>query len=160
MELFTLEVPMSDEILDLLSEVHALQRKYGRAIEPPASTEQIAVLRDTVRAELGVDLPDGYAKFLAVSNGLDWNGTLFYATERRAKAPGHPFLDGVVPANLDVRDNGPSLRLLVLGESGMEIYVHDLVSSAFRIVDRVSLDTYESYESFDELFAAAIKKRL
>lgn len=151
---------MSEQIVHLLSEVHALQRKYEVVIEPPATLEQIAVLKEAVRAELGLDLPAGYARFLAVSNGLLWDGTEFYATERRPKAPGRPFLDGVVPANLEVRDNEPIARLLVLGESGMELYVQDLVSSAFRIVDSVSLDTYESYESFDELFAAAIKKRL
>jgi hypothetical protein len=151
---------MSDQIVDLLSEVHAQQREYEMVIEPPASPKEIATLREIVRADLGVALPDAYAKFLAVSNGLLFNGTEFYATERRPKLPGRPFLDGVVPANLDVRGNEQFARVLVLGESGMEIYVQDLVSSAFRIVDRVSLDTYESYESFDELFAAAIRNRL
>ena len=138
---------MSDQIVDLLSKVHLQQRKHGRFIQPPASPDQIATLREVMRAKLGVDLPDEYAQFLAVSDGLEWNGTLFYATERHANAPDRPFFDGVVPANLDVRDNESFARLLVLGESGMEIYVQDLASSAFRIIDRVSLDTYESYQT-------------
>ena len=144
----------------LLGEVHDRQRKYEMFVEPPAPAERIEPLRSAARVELSIDLPAEYAAFLELSDGLDWNGAVIYATERKAEAPGRPFLEGLVPANLDLRDNPDLGRLLVLGESGMELYVHDPQSGAFRIIDRVSMDPYDTFDSFGDLLAAILRSRL
>jgi hypothetical protein len=148
---------MGKKIVEILREVHAHERKYGWFIEPPASPQEIATLKERTHAELGNDLPEEYAAFLSVSNGLDWNGTVFYATERWTKTPERPFLEGVIDANLDFPDFEEFSRWLVLGESGMEMYVCDPGPQPFRVVDKVSLDVYEQFDSFEQLFAKVIR---
>jgi hypothetical protein len=152
---------VSEKVVEILREVQGRQRERELFITPPAPAQEIATLREKIRPELGIDLPEDYAAFLAASNGLDWNGTVFHATERRTEAPGRPFLDGVIEANLDLRHVEELARLLVLGEfEVVDLFVYDPASPSFRILDRFSLHTYEQYDSFELLFAAAIGRRL
>ena len=154
------EVPIVRPVADWLHDVQDERRRYRGFIEAPATPEQIAALREDVRADLGIDLPEDYAAFLALSNGLEWNGTLFYATERRAESADRPFRFGLLEVNLEHRGSAVLGKLLALGESDMDMYIYDPSRREYRIIDRFSTDTSETYPSFEALFDAVFRTQL
>ena len=146
---------------ELLEQINVEQQKYETMPQPPCDEAQIERLRDQARTELGDEIPDGYIEFLRLSNGLDWDGLLLYASERtqtRGNRPGP--IEGFVPANLGHRDVEEMRDFLVFGVSGMETYVYDTKNRDYRVLDSVSLDTYESYADFDSLMTEVLGKRL
>jgi hypothetical protein len=143
-----------------LGKVHDRQREYQMFIEPPAESGRVQLLRQATRSELNHDLPEDYVAFLELSDGIDWNGAVVYGTERKAESHERPFLEGFLEANQALRDGEPFRHLLALGESGMELYVYEPQSDKFSIIDRLSVDTYETCDSFDDLLDAILRNRL
>lgn len=93
------------------------------------------------------------------ANGLDFNGTLFFAAENEPQVDKpSSFIEGFVEANLLIREAAE--QFLTFGKSGMEMYSLNLEIGEYQIVDRVSLDTIESFDSFESLFAEALTMRL
>jgi hypothetical protein len=111
-------------------------------------------------------LPDSYAALLARADGVVWNGTTFFPSERAPIAGQAPtrYLYDLVEMNLarlDIADEVPEVRdWLMLGDSGPEMYAYAISTERYQVVDQVSLDTLEDYATLDELFAAAYTKRL
>ena len=128
-------------------------------MQPPASKLSLRTLPARVLDEFGLSLDDAYLEFLSVCNGLDFNGTLFFASDTTASVnnPRHS-IEGVVEANRVRRENAEFL--LVYGESGMEMYAFDSRQRDFAMIDQVSLDRYETFRSLPALIGAALKKRL
>ncbi len=98
--------------------------------------------------------------FLRITNGLDFNGTLFFAAENE------PDVDN--PSNMiewPCRGQPQSARerrgsVPNIWESGMEMHALNPKVDRYEAVDTVSLDAYESFATFDELFGTALTKRL
>ena len=66
----------------------------------------------------------------------------------------------MVESNLAFRENAELKRFLVFGESGMDLYVQDLEEGAYGIIDSISLDRFETYNSFHEMLATILRARL
>jgi hypothetical protein len=64
-------------------------------------------------------------------------------------------LRGLVEANARLREVPVNNNFLVLGEAGMDIYVVARRTGKFNIVDHVSTDVYESFDSFEGLLSGA-----
>jgi hypothetical protein len=146
---------------ELLEEVNIRLQKRQIVPQPPCSGQQIERLREQARTELGDEVPEAYLGFLRLTNGLDWNGANFFATETtqtRGHRPGT--IEGLVPANLGYRDVEDMRDFLVFGSSGMELYVYDKKNRDYRIQDSVSMDTYETYADFDSLVTEVLRSRL
>ena len=145
----------------ILTEIAAAAKKYDLRLQPPCSPKVLGELQGRARKQLGNEVPNGYVAFLRQHDGLDWNGLAIYAGETVPIA-GYTdrFIQGFIEANLDFRDNIDMKRLLVFGESGLDLYVCDVVSKKYSARDRVSLDVNESFDSFDEMLAAALRNHL
>ncbi len=146
---------------EILEKIERQKAHFGARMQPGCSDESIARLREEAREALQIDIPESYLKFLRRTDGLDWNGTVFFASHTAPYEGRQDLeLEGIVPANLLRREAPGNKTLLILGESGMEMYALDLETYKFNIVDHISTDICESYDVFEDLFAAALEKRL
>jgi hypothetical protein len=156
-----LRVTINDDAIldDILGRVAAEEARFKYHLQPPCPDDKLEEMKQQAREAFGVEVPDGYVRFLRRMNGLDFNGTLFFAAQKepRVDKPS-TFIEGFVDANLIRREYAENF--LFFGESGMEMYAYNLDSSRYEVVDSVSLDAYESFGSYGELMTAALEKRL
>jgi len=146
---------------ELLAEIARRKAERKGQLQPPCPPERIQRLRRRCLEHLKANLPEDYASLLGHTDGVDWNGTVFYASET-STIVGYSdrFIEGFVEANLSYRDIPRCERLLVFGESGMEFYAFALDKLQYQVTDQISLYSLEVYPSFEELFQAAYAKRL
>src|SRR5215467_2446765 len=117
-----------------MEEIRKWEAEKGLDLQPPASEQEILELRRSAVAELGSDIPDGYAHFLRIINGLQFNGLCIYATRRTVVDVGtyQYTLGGFVDETLvwrSMADEGADL--LVFGEGNIDIYVYNPANSRF-----------------------------
>jgi hypothetical protein len=147
---------------DLLNEIALKRSKYSGSMQPPCPTQEIARLRDDVRRKLSTELPNGYAQFLATTNGFDWNGLVIYASAT-SLIVGHQdrHIPGFVETNLMNREEDEWYHdLLVFGNSGLDRYVFRISTKEYQILDITSLDLTEKHDSFDSLISEALRIHL
>ena len=113
---------------DLLEEIHAEMRAAGEQVQAPASAQALASLRDYAARELHAVLPQAYVDFLCEADGLDFNGTVIYATRQRA-LPGGLTLQDFPESNRAFRGVEPRDHI-VFGETGDELYTLERTTSA------------------------------
>lgn len=118
-------------------------------------------LIERARAELGAELPIEYLDFLRLTNGLDWNGVVLYATEA-VPIVGHAdrSIEGMVDANLDLRDDERFQDLLVLGSDGMNLYTCRISAPAYALYDEVPHQLVDSTDTCDGLLTRALMRSL
>ena len=153
---------MSKKYEEFLKEIAKEKCKYSESMQPSSTIKQIARLRKNTLEKLSEELPDEYIDFLYITNGLDWNGLLIYASDT-FPIVGYKdrFIPGFVETNLFNREEDKSCKdLLFFGCSGIDAYVLKLTTRKYQILDRVSLDITETFLSFDELIFEAIKSHL
>ena len=141
---------MSD-IDALLAQINAEQREFEQTIWPPASPDAIMRLRELARDAFQTDLPEDYVRFLARTDGLDFNGHVIYGATEHKK----PFLSGFVEAN--ERLGGPQARHVYYGDAGDRLYAQDRASRAWVALDRPSLDVIATFPSFDAMLANMLR---
>jgi hypothetical protein len=144
----------------LLDRVTAEQHRFRCEPQPPCTEIQLDRLGESVLAELAAQLPEGYKEFLRLSNGLDWNGVVIFASER-IQITSYPdrFISGFVEMNLIYRE-ADSSRSLVFGSDGMDVYTYNQSTSSYEIHDAVSDDLIEALPSFDALIVKALTRSL
>jgi hypothetical protein len=154
-------IPSAELYKPFLEQIAAKARKYGEGLQSPCDPESVADLQLRAHEQLGADLPPGYAEFLALHNGLDWNGLVIYSCTT-VPIIGHEdrFIEDLVESNLGFRDNTRMKRFLVLGDSDMYLYVYETQGREYSVIDRVSLDRHEVFATFEEMLAAALRSRL
>ncbi len=146
---------MTSEVADWLARIQEEQQSTGEHAEPPASEQDIAALAALTRAEFAAELPQAYAAFLRLADGLDFNGTTLYATRERRR-------DGVLLFGLPEQNRafraGHQRHHLLLGETGDELFAQDLAAGHFAMLDRGSLTELERFASGEALLARALRR--
>jgi hypothetical protein len=146
---------------ELLRRVADEQRQFGSELQPPATEDQLQLLRDRARAELHAEFPTEYLEFLRLTNGFDWNGVVIYASDTVPIAR-HPdrTITGVVEMNLNYRDDSRFEDLLVIGSNGMDLYTYRISTGASEIYDEVPHELVETVPTFEELVTKALTRSL
>jgi hypothetical protein len=145
----------------LLDELEAERARYGGHRQPPCPEDRLTRLRQRVREELGAELPDEYAALLRSQDGVNYNGLFIYASETtRIVQARDASIQGIVEANLGWRDDERLRAYLVFGDGNMDLYARHLPTGAYHVLDRVPGNLIESYPSFEELLAAALRSHL
>jgi hypothetical protein len=146
---------------ELLARVGDEQRRYGSALQPPSTEQQVQRLIERARVELGAELPVEYLDFLRMTNGLDWNGVVLYATET-LPIVGHAdrTIEGMVDANLGLRDDERFQDLLVLGSDGMHLYTCRISVPVYALYDEVPHQLVDSTDTCDGLLTRALMRSL
>jgi len=154
-------VPAAERYPELLRDVARQQAGWGAQPQQPCAPDELDRLSRRVRAELRTDLPAEYAGLLARTNGLDWNGVVFYASETVPIA-GRPEgnIPGLVETNLAYRDDDRFDDLLVFGSDGLDIYAYRISAGWYEIRDQVPLNVIADALSFDALMTKALQRSL
>lgn len=146
------------QLLETIAQEH---QKFQQSMQPPCNPQKLIQLKEKVENQLNCTLPDGYIEFLSITNGLDWNGLLIFASET---IPIVGYTDrkipGFVDMNLLYRENEDCLDLLFFGESGIDSYVYCISAKQYQILDRVSLSLTETFDSFEMLIYEAFQCNL
>jgi hypothetical protein len=137
------------------------RKAYGKLPQPPASPAELQALRGRAKQELGVDLPKEYYTLLQITNGLDSNGFVIYASETTPMVGyegKNVFIEGIVDANLGWWDLEAHKQYVFLAESGMGLYVYDLKEGDYKSLDRQSNSLYEQFTTFEAMIARGLEE--
>ena len=127
-------------------------------MQSPASEQSIAQLRRNSEKELNARIPDEYINFLKLTNGLDYNGLIFFACETvPIEGFNDRFIEGLVEANLAMRDVERFHNFIVFGDSGESLYVQKPDTGEYLCLDTISLDQFECFHSFEEMLRSALE---
>lgn len=143
-----------------LAAIQADQHQAGEAVRPPAGSAATARLISEARAKLGVDVPEGYLAFLRASDGIDYNGLVFYSAADTLETAEGGFWQGLVAANLTWRDDPANNSLLVLGDSDLDVFVWTPATATFAQMDRIGRDRMIPYSSCAAMIDAVLTARL
>lgn len=137
---------------DRLQEIVIANDQYGKSINDGATDEEIELFALVVKNEFQIKLPDAYTKFLAVVNGIEYNGFILYGIDQELsdKQPNQP-INGFVACNKVWYENKWQKKYIFLGESSISWYVYDLTSSKYYELDNPSGSETEEFGSFESL---------
>lgn len=146
---------------ELLTRVAEEQRRFGSGLQPPSTEEQLQRLVERARHELHTEPPAEYLNFLRLTNGLDWNGVVIYASHN-VPIVGHPDrpIPDLIEMNLNYRDDPRFEDLLVMGSNGMDLYTYRISKGVYEIYDEVPHELVETVPTFDELMTSALTRSL
>jgi hypothetical protein len=144
------------ETAEVLPQIHAEQREAGETVPEPADPAAIGELQAYTRTHLGAELAPGYVAFLGRANGLDFNGTVIYATRQTDYGNGLHVL-GFRESN-DLFRSGDERSHILYGETGDELFAHDTSDDSWHILDRGSLTSVEDFRSFDDLLSRILTR--
>jgi hypothetical protein len=146
---------------ELLKPVAQDKEKYGLKLQPPCDESALSDLRKRVSAELSAELPESYAAFLGLTDGLDYNGLVIYSSiTKPIVGYDDRFIEGFVEANISFRDLEAFRKYLVIANSGELLYLYEIASSRSLAVDSISLQPEEHFGSIEEMLGAALKVHL
>ena len=152
----------ASESHDLLIAVRAVQQHFNRCHQPPLSEAARKAFTARVADTLSYELPPAYLDILAITDGLDWNGIVLYASETRLRDNDELDIQGMLEANIQLRlAYTPDKDFIYFAESGMDAYRHNLVADTFEISDRVVGDSvFEVFGTAGELFQQMLQNML
>ncbi|HEX8656250.1 MAG TPA: YrhA family protein [Hymenobacter sp.] len=107
-----------------------------------------------------VALPHAYLDLLAVTDGLDWNGAVLYASETRLRND-ELDIQGLLEASIQLRlAYTPDKDFVYFAESGMDFYRHNLQTGKFEISARIGGTVFAAFETAEELFVQILNHML
>src|SRR5262249_8460064 len=138
-------------IHDLLKQIAGEMSR--QRLQPPCSAGDLKNLMQRSTKILDYRIPDGYENFLAITNGLVWNGLTIYASQRTALA-GIPeaFVQGFVQANTEyrtIRQGDPMEEFIIFGEDSVAFFAFHVTNEIYEVVSIVGMSILESYATFD-----------
>lgn len=147
--------------LELLKQVEKERQAYGLSMQPPATEDEIALLKKAAKKSLAYDLDESYANFLRVRNGLVWNGFFVYASTITPIAGYNDrFIDGFVEANRQYWETEINQTFITFSHTGDARYVLNLAKMKFEEIDSVALDAVETFNSFEAMLRHILNRSL
>lgn len=144
-------------MFDAVLRVTARQAALGEVGQGAATQADVEALRADLSLLFGAVLPDDYAAFLRLCNGLDHDGTVLYGARQSVEAPGPAgFWQGLVAANAAWREGPGHTGYLVLGETGMDLLTVDRGNSRPALRDRVSGEIAARFDSVAQALNALL----
>lgn len=149
-------------VQNLLTAVRAEQKQFNRRQQPPLSEAAREAFRSRVAYTLSYELPQAYLDILTVTDGLDWNGAVLYASATRLRENDELDIQGMLEANIQLRlAYTPDKDFIYFAESGMDAYRHNLIADKFEISDRVVGDSvFGTFDTAEELFQQLFQNML
>lgn len=149
------------DIIELINNIKKEQNIYGEILQPAAEIEETHKLNNKAFT-LGYKLDSIYLAILEVTNGIDHDGTILYATET-INLVGYEdrFIDGFFEANKIWHEDLYKKSFLIYAESEMHLFLQVIEDSNFYIVPRDSIDvilykTTDSLEFFKKILESCL----
>lgn len=153
---------MTSELKELIQQVAAGRRSFYRSDIQPAATEAaLERLQQRAQKELDASLPDDYLDFLRVTDGLNWDGLFVYASGKNPviEKP-TAFMHSFVDDNLDWRSHAPHRNYLFFADSDISLFVLNLASRRYEILDRPSGTLIQTFDTMDAMLTEALRLSL
>jgi len=149
-----------DKISDLINQIREKKKNYNRQTQLGLSEHKFSHLVKNTADILNYELPYIYLKLLEITDGIDHNGIVIYASET-ADINGRPDrqIEGVIKANKLWRE-GENENIFVFAESGDYLYIHNLKNSQFQVVDRITQDEICTFDTLDKLLITGLENML
>lgn len=140
---------MTEPLDRLLDEV----AERGWELNKPATPSALSRVDAWFRARTGSALPNAYRGLLARTDGLDFNGSMLYAT-RDGRTVGGMFVAGLVESNERLGDAGGTW----VGEANGDLF--GLSAGAWVVADRVSRQVLQQFDGCAALLDHVLRKYL
>ncbi|GAA0480736.1 hypothetical protein GCM10009096_23530 [Parasphingorhabdus litoris] len=137
------------------------QRTASENVHAPASHDHIENLKAEAKSRLSAELPDEFLDFLALYDGVDFNGVVIYGSHQsHDNRDQSGFWQGLIAANAEWRESGDHEEYVILGETGMDILTVDKNGQKPAARDRVSGDIVEEFPSTAMMIERYLKAHL
>ena len=145
----------------ILAQIEKERSVYNESMQSKCLIEKIKNLQKVFFGVSKMELPTGYLDFLQIMDGLDWNGVTIYAS-KTSLIDGYSdrYIQGVIEANSIYSKFKFHKDLIFLGESGMDTYVYSTDTCQYQIIERVSLDVIQIFQSFDLMLTQILQDLL
>lgn len=105
----------------------------------PAKEEEIRLLRMTLARNKLPPLPSDYMTFLALTDGLIWNGLRFYGVASHERTEQNYAFPSLLEVNTDFAERQRSQGLLLVGEKDEDYIVYNAREKNYQLMDRMDL---------------------
>lgn len=140
--------------------IKKLKNEDSAMIVRPASAKDLAQCQKDM-AEIGLaPVPQGYIDFLRGVNGFAWNGIEFYSTDQVTDPETDYTLNDIVTANETFAEYNDMPEIVLLGRADDDLYVYDVKTKKYDVLDFTGKDVMEEYDTFDELFSDVVQARM
>jgi hypothetical protein len=147
---------MDAEATELLEQIHAEMRAAGEQVQDPADPADLDGLHAFAERELRTPLPQAYLDFLRRADGLDFNGTVVYASRQRALPEGGTLL-GFAESNRAFA-SGPGHHHVLFAETGDDLFALDREDGTWLMLDRSSLSKQDEFPDCGAMLQAALRR--
>jgi hypothetical protein len=156
---------MMSERIELMREiVEKFRREEGAFLGSPATDAEIAAYNKTLEREFPA-IPEGYAEFLKICDGLTWKDTEFWGTGAESGDEAvsllgendHRAFDYLNPYDRD-SSTPPQMQWLFLGKSAGALFLYDSGNKVFiaRGIKTMSAYIPKRFKTFTGLLAASV----
>ena len=156
-------MPTSEPLVAYLRQIETVDAQFGGKLQPAASEEDLEALTKQVQERFRYELPAGYLQFLAIADGVDFNGYTLYASKTQPlQGEEKILLQGFAEINEFWQEyaGNEDHHLLMFGETGDDLYLFDQRAQQFHVTDKVSGDVYQAFDTFEELAEQLFKEAL
>ena len=132
--------------------IDQIKQISGRAaqFDPPATDEEIKQCQEDLYVLDLPPIPQEYVEFLRQCNGFSDGGDQgFFGTEYIITANQYEF-----HMDFFIRE-----KKLHIGGGGEDLFVYNAVNGCYEELDETGLDVYKSFETFEDMFRAANKRK-
>ncbi|MET0271209.1 MAG: YrhA family protein [Sphingomonas sp.] len=147
---------MTDTLQSLLARIAADQTAAGETVDGPAPWPAIARAELWVRDRFAIPLPQVLSDLWAIRDGVAFNGMKIYRPTEDEEPRYLYRLRSTNETFAEVTGN----RYLHIGEADMDAYVLDTLEGGWHMADKVSLESFERFETCEELVLAVLRKYL
>jgi hypothetical protein len=146
-------------ITEILETLKTQAKEWGAIIEPPASADEIAQFKISVKEEFQIELPCEYLEFLQIANGLEFNGLIIYGTRNSTASHDTSPLDFFEMNVLFKESYRIALsEFVVIGEDSTGILTFSSSLNQFEYRDRIGVDRVTIFPNFKELLKSEVVK--
>ena len=147
---------MADTLESLLEAIAAEQRRWGEPVDPPASGLTLVEAEIFLRDRYSIAVPQVLSSLWRIRDGVYFNGMMLY---RASDDDRTPYRRNLREAN-NAAENIFEARYLHIGESDMDAFLFDRADGGWHMADKVSLDSFEYFESSEALVLTVLRKYL
>ncbi|UIR57811.1 YrhA family protein [Sphingobacterium sp. SRCM116780] len=142
-----------ETIKSLIEKIKDQNLKYGDEIQLPAVSFDLEKLKSLFIQLFKFEIPTTFVKILEITNGIDNNGTVLYAT-MRALINGYEdrYIDGIFEANEEWHTNAYFAEYIFYADSEQYLFVQNIQSKLFSFHPRDNFETNLFSTTNEELF--------
>lgn len=134
---------------ELLKKIEEIEKNYGESLARPLSPDVISKTNGDISPEVKSFLKEEYSQFLAITNGLDFNGSVLYGM-KQTESDSEQVHDIFLMNNIwhEVEEQR---QYFFIGENNISWFVYHPITGNFYELDMPSGDVIERYSHLDEL---------